>query len=93
MRTKAKVVIECADDSIIGTTVFTGKNAAKEAKAHFVALVLEDMSNLAAANGEEFDPKEAMKEAAEKIERGNYTSEAELLGDQDPVDILIVDAD
>ena len=84
MRVKAKVVIEHSDGQIIGVTVFAGKNAAKEAKAHFVALVLEDMSNLAAAAGEAFDPKEAKKEAIEQIERGYTASD---------LDILIVDAD
>lgn len=93
MKVKAKVVIEHSDGQIIGATVFTGKNAAKEAKAHFVALALEDMSNLAAAAGEDFDPKEARKEAAEQIKRGNYTSDSERLVDQNPIDILIVDAD
>lgn len=78
MKTKANVVIEHADGSIIGVAVFTGKNSLKEARKHFARLVLEDMT--CEANDEALDQDVA--EEAEVLsfnvkqatKSGNYTS-------------------
>lgn len=50
MRVKGHAVVEHSDGTIHGITVFTGKAALKEARAHFVDLVVDDMESQFDAN-------------------------------------------
>ena len=81
---KGFVVLEHADGTVNGASIFTGRGAKAAAKEHFIALVVEDLESqhdatqesLDEDQQEDFDLQDAQKEANRLAKLGTYTSES-----------------